>query len=101
MEIIEKIKSYMNQRGWSQKELARRAGLPQSTVNSMFRRGKAPSLPVLQDICRAFEITLRDFLCDNETPATLTREQLELFDKWSACTPEQKELLSKLIDQFK
>lgn len=101
MDLIDRIEQMMKDRDWNQKQLAEKADIAQSTINSMFNRVNAPSLPTLQGISNAFGIPIRDLFNDGMTPSTLTQEQMEMFDKWSACTPAQKKLLMQIIDQFK
>lgn len=58
MDILERIKSLQNERGWTNYQLAQEAAMTQSTLTNMFTRKTLPSLTTLIAICEAFEITL-------------------------------------------
>ena len=101
MDTLERIRSYMQARNWTEYRLAKESGLSQSTIANMFSRHTAPSVPTLEAICKGFGITLSQFFSDGDGLVELDKEQLAMFQKWSMLTPEQKELLSKLVDNMK
>ena len=98
MNTQKRIKQLMEERGWTDYRLAKEANLSHSTVTNMFNRNNAPTLPTLEAVCRAFGITLSQFISEGNDPAQLTEEQSILFSKWSTLTEEQKNLLLALID---
>ena len=100
-DVIDRLKALMRQRGWTAYRLAKETGLSSSTIANMFRRNTIPSIPTLEMICNAFGITLSQFFADESNMVLLTPEQKEFFDRWANVTPEQKELLNKLILEFK
>ena len=52
------VKAERERRGWSQSELARRAGLAQSYISRMEVNARTkPSLKVVEQLARAFEIS--------------------------------------------
>ena len=71
MDINKKIEELRFQRGWSMYELAQEAGITQSTLSSMIKRGNPPKIDTLYCICEAFGITLAQFFMEDE-------EQLEI-----------------------
>jgi len=100
VDVLNKIRLLMNKKGWSEYHLSRVSGVPQSTINSMFRNSNLPTITTLESICKAFDISLSEFFADGENLNSLTTEQRAMFDKWSRLTSEQKELLLKLIEQM-
>ena len=96
MDTLDKLRGLMKQRGWSEYQLARRSGVPQSTINSMFRRHNTPSLYTLELLCAAFGLTLSDFFQDGST-----RPGQEILSYWQDLTAEQQELLLQLLKQMK
>lgn len=48
-------------------KLAKLSGVSQSTLSNMFSRNNDPSISTLEDICRAFGITLSQFFADDGT----------------------------------
>lgn len=96
MNVQERIRQLMEERGWTDYRLTKESGLSASTVTNMFNRNNAPTLPTLEAVCRAFGITLAQFFSENgESP--LTEEQEKLFARWSTLTDEQKRLLLELM----
>ena len=55
-----------------------------------------PSLGSLNKICIAFDMTMSQFLSDEED-GTLTTEQKQLLENWAYLNAEQKEVILKLI----
>lgn len=98
MDIQKRIKQLMKERDWTDYRLAKEANLSHSTINNMFNRNNAPTLPTLEAICKAFGITLAQFFSEDEYNTEVTTEQRELFAKWSTLSNEQKGALFNLIN---
>lgn len=98
MNTQQRIKNLMMERNWSEYRLAKEAGLSQSTITNVFTRNNAPTLPTLEAICRAFNITLAQFFTEGNDPVELTPEQKDLFDRWSKLSDEQRSLLLELMN---
>ena len=101
MDTLRRIRRLMNQRGWTEYQLAKVAGLSQSTITNMFRRQTAPTIPTLERICQGMGITLSQFFAEENGLVELTGEQLVMFQRWAALTKRQKELVAELIDNMK
>ncbi len=100
MDTNQRIKQFMDARGWTEYRLAREAGLSQSTIANIFGRNTVPGITTLEAICRAFGITLAQFFAEGEL-VELDTEQRALFDRYVTLTAEQKKLILQLIDQMK
>lgn len=98
MNVQNRIRQLMEERGWTDYRLAKESGLSHSTISNMFKRNNAPSIPTLEVICQAFGITLGQFFSEGNEPMTLTPEQSELFSKWSKLTDEQKRILLDFLN---
>jgi transcriptional regulator with XRE-family HTH domain len=61
--------------GWTQKELARRAGVRQPRIAEIERGDANPRLKTLATLARALEVEVADLLRNRE-PAPRTREEL-------------------------
>ena len=92
------ITQYREGRGWTEYQLAERAGLPQSTISSWYRKKMIPTVASLEKICHAFGITLSQLFAENEEAVTLTDSQRKLLQRWGRLTKEQQEALFNLID---
>ena len=78
MDINKKIEQLRFARGWSMYELAQEAGITQSTLTSMIKRGNPPKIETLECICEAFGITLAQFFVEDEQLEILSRNEKEL-----------------------
>ena len=98
MDAQKRIKQLMEERGWTDYQLAKESNLSQSTVANMFNSNNAPTLPTLEAVCKAFGVTLAQFFSESKEPYVLMPEQQELFSRWSSLTDEQKRLLLNLMN---
>ena len=96
MDARERIRSLMQERGWSEYRLAIASGLSQSTVANIFNRNTTPSVTTLESICNGFGITLSQFFSESNL-VELTADQKQLFDAWKSLSVEQKQLVFDLI----
>ena len=103
MDTLERINQLMEERGWSKYKLAQQSGISLSSVSNMFRRGHTPTVATIETICQAFGITMSQFfeIGADVNVVHLTDDQKKMFDKWSALTDEQKQLIFQLIDNMK
>lgn len=96
MEVTERIKQLMRQRGWSAYRLGKESGLSQSTLAHVFRKDSEPTISTLETICNTFGITLSQFFAESDF-VSLTPEQRDVLDKWASLSDEQKELVLNMI----
>jgi len=59
--ISHRIKEIANEREISINELAKRAGLTQSTINNILNAEKNPTIPTLYKICKGLNISIVEF----------------------------------------
>ena len=96
--INRKILSLCDERNWSTYELAIRADITHSTLNSALNRDTAPKLDTLQRICDAFGITLAQFFIDDEQIEVLSYDEKELIARYRKLPIEKRNALMKLLD---
>ena len=90
MNVLERITTYRKQKGWSEYQLAEESGMTQSTISSWYRRHMTPSVPSLERICDAFDISLSQFFMESGSqPIVLTDKQVELINATNKLSPEQ------------
>lgn len=99
IDILQKITDQRTARNWTEYQLSIRSGLPQSTISSWYRKNMLPSIPSLQKICSAFDMTIAQFLSEGNL-LELDSDQKELLEQWSLLTPEQKKALLSLLHSF-
>lgn len=61
MDVLARIIELRDARGWSEYQLAEKSGMAQSTISSWYRKRMLPTIPSLEKICDAFDITLAQF----------------------------------------
>ena len=91
VELITRIDQLRNTRHWTEYQLAKRAGISQSTLSNLIHRGNNPSMYTVERIAKAFDLSLAQFFSDEEDPHYLTGDQRELLDYWHAMDRFQKE----------
>lgn len=96
MDTHERLRQLLNERGWSEYKLAKRCGLPESTVANIFRRNTVPSIATLETICSGFGITMSQFFAEGDM-IEITPELKELFENWVNLTPEQKKAANQML----
>ncbi len=101
MNVLDKIVQLREARKWSEYQLAEKSGLTQSTISSWYRKNMLPTIPSLQKICDAFDITLSQFFTEeNEEIHSLTDNQIKLLRVATRLQPEQYQQLIKFIESL-
>lgn len=95
MDAAERIKSIMEQRGWSAYRLSKNCGLSENTIATILKRNLLPSISTLEAICKGFGITMSEFFAEGEM-VEMTPELKELFDGWVNLNPEQKAAIQQM-----
>ena len=99
-DILTTITQYRQARGWTEYQLAERAGLPQSTISSWYRKNMIPTIPSLEKICTAFGITLSQLFAEGDAPVSLTESQRKLLERWAKLREDQQAVVLSLIDKM-
>lgn len=99
-DVLSAIAAYRKERGWTEYQLAERSGLPQSTISSWYRKNMIPTVPSLEKICIAFDITLSQLFAEGDDPVALTPSQRKLLERWSRLNEEQQAVVFQLIDKM-
>lgn len=99
-DILAVITAYRTARGWTEYQLAERAGLPQSTISSWYRKNMVPTVPSLEKICGAFGITLSQLFAEGDAPVVLTESQKRLLEHWDRLNPAQQEAVLGLMEKL-
>ena len=88
--INQRILALCQEKSWSIYKLAAIAGISVSTLNSILKRNNAPTIPTLQKICEAFDITLSQFF--SRDFGEMTSNQSEYMYEFNLLTPHEKEV---------
>lgn len=100
LNVHDRIRQLMDDRGWSEYKLAKESGLSQSTISNLFNRNTSPSIPTLESICNGFGISLGQFF-STDNSVFLSDEQKEFFDDWLSLNVEEKQLIAEIVKRFK
>ena len=98
--ILDRITSYRIKKGWTEYQLAEESGLTQSTISSWYHKNMVPTIPSLEKICTAFDITLSQLFAEEDAPVSLTEAQKKLLERWSRLSEEQQAVVFALIDKM-
>jgi transcriptional regulator with XRE-family HTH domain len=100
MDLLERIKTLRDERGWSNYRLAKEAKISEGSLNNLFRLNNLPTIPTLEAICMGLGITLSQFFAEDGEAVVLNEEQREMLDTWNSLTPEQKGALLDLLKKM-
>ena len=100
MDVLERLRHLMDERGWTVYRVARESGLSEKTVYNIYSRNTMPSIPTLEAICNAFGITLAQFFADAKL-IEMSLDLEEVFENWIVLTPEQKEATLSMMRAFR
>ena len=98
MNYLEKLKLLMKQHGLNENQLAKKANVPQSTINSLFQKNNLPTISTLEALLEALDMTLSEFFYDDVLMKKHQLEEQNLMSKWNFMTSEQKNGVLILID---
>lgn len=93
--VNQRILKLCEERGYSIYRLSTLSGIPTSTITSILKRNNAPTIPTLQKICSALDLTLAQFF--SEGFDTLTESQAEYLSEFSKLNAHDKELVLAYI----
>ncbi len=96
-DILNEISQLRMKRNWSEYELAKNAGIPQSTISTWYRKKQMPSIPTLEKVCQGFGITLSQFFAEEGEAVFLTAEEREVLENWGSLTAKQRALFLELF----
>jgi transcriptional regulator with XRE-family HTH domain len=103
MDITEKIKTLMTERGWSVYQLSKEAGLTVSTLQNMFKRHSQPSFDTANGIAEAFGLSLPELISDgplDDYGKELSPIESQIVNDFRKLDPEAKKLFFSLINLY-
>lgn len=100
IDILGRITKHRMSRDWTEYQLAQQSGIPQSTISTWYRKQMLPTLSSLDKICRAFDMTMAQFLSENDGLTEITPDQRDLLSKWELLTSAQKNAFLNLMESI-
>ena len=99
MEIVSKIDRMRVKKGWSFYKLAQESGLTQQTFTKWISGKATPTLPALEQICQAFDISLASLFAENEM-VEITEDTKYIFENWNYLSNKEKESIRLIIENY-
>ena len=96
-DVLEKITSLREERGWTTYRLSKLSGIPQSTISTWYRKNLMPPIDKLEIICQTFGITLAEFFNDTDVLVAMTEEEKNMLSQWNLLTPAQRAAVINII----
>ena len=96
-DVLEKITSLREERGWTTYRLSKLSGIPQSTISTWYRKNLMPPIDKLEIICQTFGITLAEFFNDTDVLVSMTEEEKNMLSQWNLLTPDQRAAVINII----
>jgi len=99
MEAGKTIAQLRDSKGWSQSELASKAGVSHVMVGKYERGDATPSLEVAKKIADVLEVSL-DYLVGEATSARLDKKNLRRLEELELLDDDKRRVLYDLIDTY-
>ena len=99
----QRMREARTKKGWSQAELARHAGITPAAVNQFENGPRKPSLPILQSLASALEVSM-DYLAGNTEQSNefqVQSEWQEFYRGFSDLSEKDRELLKAQMEILK
>ena len=96
-DVLGKITSLREERGWTTYRLSILSGIPQSTISTWYRKNLMPPIDKLEIICQTFGITLAEFFNNTDVLVSMTEEEKNMLSQWNLLTPAQRAAVINII----
>ena len=98
MDIKQRLKDLMDERGLNMYTLAKRSNVSWNTIKNFYARDSKPTLTTIELLCNGLGITLAQFFDEGGDSVSLTAEQQYVLDRWSRISDEEKQIISGMLD---
>ena len=89
------LRNLINDREITQRRLASDLNIAPSTLGNYIQDSREPDFQTLKDIANYFNVTV-DYLIDNRSPYTKSRNEEEILRIYRSLSPEQQDLYLEL-----
>ena len=98
IDVAERIKVLMEERGLNINTLAKRSNLSWTTINNFYSRETIPTVPTLSMICDGLGVTLALFFDEDGKTVELTAALQHVVDRWGQLTDRERKAISETMD---
>ena len=99
--IPDRIAGLSEKRGHTKYRLSQITSMTQTALGNILSQKSIPTIPTLERICDAFNITLAQFFSEDGSRLDLTDEQSEILEVWDGLDVKEKEILLSFIRSLK
>ena len=99
--IPDRIDGLSEKRGYTKYRMSQLTGKPQTALGNILSQKSIPTIPTLERICDAFNITLAQFFSEDGSRLDLTDEQSEILEVWDGLDVKENEILLSFIRRLK
>ena len=99
MNVKNRLKELMDERGWTTYRLSKETGVPASTLRDILQHDAAPSTRTLQGLCDGLHISQSQFF-DVESQIGLSDEERRILFRWGCLSAADRDLVEALIDRL-
>lgn len=100
-DVINRIHELLSFNHWSLYKLAKKSGIPYSSINNIFLRNTCPTIPTLEKICCGFGISLSEFFDYSQNPlrnSELTKEEQDILNTYQSLSIKDKGLITAYLN---
>ena len=100
-EVLGRIRAFLELNHWSIYKLAKKSGIPYSSLNNCFQRNTCPTISTLEKLCNGFNISLSSFFDFKTNPLrdeSLSEDEQNLLALYRKLSIRDKELLNAYLD---
>jgi transcriptional regulator with XRE-family HTH domain len=102
-DVLKRISDLLNMKHWSKYKLAKKSGIPLSSLNSLFSKNNQPTISTLQKICDGFGITMSEFFIDTvpvfREPQP-TKEEKEILSLYNNLGKKEQHIIQVLLREM-
>ncbi|MCL2176390.1 MAG: helix-turn-helix domain-containing protein [Firmicutes bacterium] len=98
--VIRKIATLRDDRGWNNNRLAVESGLAPATVLNWFARNVVPKINALENLCKAFGVSMQTFFEEDEDVTVLTDIQKRALKEFDRLTQAEKERFIAFVQEL-
>lgn len=98
IDVGERLKQLMDERGLNMYTLAKRSNLSWNTIKNFYSRQTKPTITTISMLCDGLGMTVAQFFDVDGNTAHLTAKQQHLIDRWNAISDQERRLISEMLD---
>lgn len=93
MDYLERLRYLMKQRNLSEYKLSQLSDVPQSTINSLFKKNYLPTITTLESLCNGMGITMSEFFYRPDQKKNNGEAEIELLQKWNLLNKNERKVI--------